>query len=90
MLLLFSGMFSGFFFLKASGEESTAEVRNLLNGSFEEDQTWTIAYSQPDQSKVPAWNTTAFQGKIELFRSNTGTYINNVKLVPTDGTYAAE
>lgn len=90
MLLLFSGMFSGFFFLKASGEESTAEVRNLLNGSFEEDQTWTNAYSQPDQSKVPAWNTTAFQGKIELFRSNTGTYINNVKLVPTDGTYAAE
>ena len=90
MLLLFSGMFSGFFFLKASGEESTAEVRNLLNGSFEEDQTWTNAYSQPDQSKVPAWNTTAFQGKIELFRSNTGTYINNVKLIPTDGTYAAE
>lgn len=90
MLLLFSGMFSGFFFLKASGEESTAEVRNLLNGSFEENQTWTNAYSQPDQSKVPAWNTTAFQGKIELFRSNTGTYITNVKLVPTDGTYAAE
>ena len=90
MLLLFSGMFLGFFFLKSSGEESTAEVRNLLNGSFEEDQTWTNAYSQPDQSKVPAWNTTAFQGKIELFRSNTGTYINNVKLVPTDGTYAAE
>lgn len=89
-ILFFGGMLSGFFFLKASGEESTAEVRNLLNGSFEEGQTWTSAYLQPDQSKVPSWNTTAFQGKIELFRSNTGTYINNVKLVPTDGTYAAE
>lgn len=89
-LLFFSVMLPGFFFLKALGEESSAEVRNLLNGSFEEDQTWTNAYSQPDQSKVPAWNTTAFQGKIELFRSNTGTYIKNVKLEPADGTYAAE
>ena len=64
--------------------------RKLLNGSFEEGQTFTGNYSQPNQSAVPSWNTTAFQGKIELFRSNTGTYINGVKLAPTDGTYAAE
>lgn len=87
--LFLSVMLSGSFFLNALGEESS-EVRCLLNGSFEEDQTSTNSYIQVDQSKVPAWNTTAFQGKIELFRSNTGTYINNVKLVPTDGTYAAE
>lgn len=70
----------------------TAETdnRKLLNGSFEEGQTFTGNYSQPNQSAVPSWNTTAFQGKIELFRSNTGTYINGVKLAPTDGTYAAE
>lgn len=71
-------------------DESTSNSKKLLNGSFEEEQSWTSSYSQPDQSKVPAWNTTAFQGKIELFKENTGTYINNVKLVPTDGTYAAE
>lgn len=64
--------------------------RKLLNGSFEEGQTFTGNYLQPNQSAVPSWNTTAFQGKIELFRSNTGTYINGVKLAPTDGTYAAE
>ena len=64
--------------------------RKLLNGSFEEGQTFTDNYLQPNQSAVPSWNTTAFQGKIELFRSNTGTYINGVKLAPTDGTYAAE
>ena len=64
--------------------------RKLKNGSFEEGQTWTNAYSQPDQSAVPWWNTTAFQGKIELFRKNIGTYINNVTLEPTAGTYAAE
>ena len=70
----------------------TAETdnRKLLNGSFEEGQTFTGNYLQPDQSAVPSWNTTAFQGKIELFRSNTSTYINGVKLAPTDGTYAAE
>ena len=64
--------------------------RKLLNGSFEEGQTFTGNYLQPDQSAVPSWNTTAFQGKIELFRKNTGTYINGVTLEPTDGTYAAE
>ena len=66
------------------------ENRKLLNGSFEEGQTFTGNYSQPDQSAVPSWNTTAFQGKIELFRKNTGTYIKGVTLEPKDGTYAAE
>lgn len=69
---------------------ATEESRKLLNGSFEEEYTFTGNYSQPDQSKVPSWNTTAFQGKIELFRKNTGTYINGVTLEPKDGTYAAE
>lgn len=64
--------------------------RKLLNGSFEEGQTFTDNYSQPDQSAVPSWNTTAFQGKIELFRKNKGIYINGVTLKPKDGTYAAE
>ena len=70
----------------------TAETdnRKLLNGSFEEGQTFTGSYLQPNQSAVPSWNTTAFQGKIELFRKNTGTYINGVTLKPKDGTYAAE
>ena len=72
----------------SAGEESI--VKKLQNGSFEEGQTWTGTYQQPDQSKVPSWNTTAFQGKIEMFTSNTGTYIGGVTLKPTDGKYAAE
>ena len=40
--------------------------KNLLNGSFEEGQTWEKDYYQLDQDAVPAWNTTAFEGKIEL------------------------
>lgn len=78
---------------QVSAEETTGQtekVNNLKNGSFEAGQTWTSTYNQPDQSLVPDWNTTAFQGKIELFRKNKGIYINNVELVPSDGDYAAE
>ena len=75
------------------GEESSTtstDNRKLQNGSFEEGQTFTNDYTQPDQKAVPSWNTTAFQGKIELFRKNTNTYISGVTLEPKDGTYAAE
>ena len=68
----------------------TTEERTLLNGSFEDNQTFTNAYIQTAQNNVPYWNTTAFQGRVELFRRNTGTYIKNVILEPTDKTYAAE
>ena len=70
--------------------DDTSDNRKLQNGSFEEGQTFTATYLQPDQSAVPSWSTTAFQGKIELFRKNTNTYITGVQLVPTDGNYAAE
>ena len=70
--------------------DDTSDNRKLQNGSFEEGQNFTATYLQPDQSAVPSWSTTAFQGKIELFRKNTNTYITGVTLEPTNGTYAAE
>ena len=74
-----------------AAEDTSVKSRRLQNGSFEDGQNWTDnKYKQPDQSAVPAWNTTAFQGKIELFRENVGTYISSVTLQPTDGSYAAE
>ena len=64
---------------------------NLQNGSFENGQTWADGYyKQPDQAAVPSWNTSAFEGKIELFRENTGIYIPGVTLKPADEKYAAE
>ena len=84
MICIIAIAFTGIVYVAAE------ENRKLLNGSFEEGQTFTGNYSQPDQNAVPSWNTTAFQGKIELFRKNTGTYINGVTLKPKDGTYAAE
>ena len=72
----------------SAGEDSS--VNKLQNGSFEKGPTFAGGYSQPDQKDVPSWNTTAFQGKIELFKENKNTYIQNVTLKPSDGTYAAE
>ena len=78
----------------AAGTDTTvnADDNKLKNGSFEEGQNFTKDYLQPDQSAVPSWNTTAFQGKIELFRDNKNTYLTNpnVQLTLTDGAYAAE
>ena len=72
----------------AAAEDTT--TNRLQNGSFEEGQTFEKAYDQP--SVVPYWNTTAFQGKFELFRDNPNTYLTNpnVRLTPTHGVYAAE
>lgn len=76
--------------LTAAAEGTTDNNRKLQNGSFEEGQTFTGPYLQT--STVANWNTTAFQGKFELFRDNPNTYLTNpnVRLTPTDGTYAAE
>ena len=64
---------------------------NVQNGSFEKGQTWADGYyKQPDQAAVPSWNTSAFEGKIELFRENLGIYIPGVTLKPADEKYAAE
>lgn len=91
VLMLLCGVLSLFnFTLSHVSADEDSSVNKLQNGSFEEGQTFTGNYSQPDQSNVPSWNTTAFQGKIEMFRKNTGTYITGVTLEPTDGTYAAE
>lgn len=89
-LCLIAGVGVGLAYAGVEDSGTTTDNRKLQNGSFEEGQTFTGTYSQPDQSAVPSWNTTAFQGKIELFRKNTGTYISGVTLEPTDKTYAAE
>ncbi|MGN1138985.1 MAG: hypothetical protein ACI4RM_06020, partial [Ruminococcus sp.] len=61
------------FFVEKHGEVVT-EYNNLQNGSFETPTIPSNFYYQPNQSDVPYWNTTAFQGKMELFKAtgNTG------------------
>lgn len=91
VLMLLCGVLSLFHFTPSHvSADEDSNVNKLQNGSFEDGPTFTGNYSQPDQSAVPSWNTTAFQGKIEMFRENTGIYIPGVTLKPADGTYAAE
>ena len=77
----------------AAGETAEpSDNRKLQNGSFE---TGTFEwgnknYLQPAQSNVPSWNTIAFEGKIELFKANTGTYVTGVTLKPSEGAIGAE
>lgn len=90
-VLLVAVACAGIAYAAGTGTTVNADDDNKLkNGSFEEGPTFTGTYSQPDQSDVPSWNTTAFEGKIELFKKNTNTYISGVTLEPKDGTYAAE
>lgn len=76
--------------------EETTQIddRKLQNGSFENAPEFTQNYLQPAQNLVPYWNTTAYEGKLELFKKNTGVYITvngtRVTLSPTDGLLAAE
>lgn len=76
--------------LTAAAAEGTSDDRKLQNGSFEEGQNFPKYYLQT--STVAYWNTTAFQKMFELFRDNPNTYLTNpnVRLTPTNGTYAAE
>ena len=91
VLMLLCGVLLLFSFAPSHvSADKDSSVNKLQNGSFEKGQTWTGTYQQPDQKDVPSWNTTAFQGKIELFKENKNTYIPNVTLKPSDGTYAAE
>lgn len=84
-LCLVVGMGAGLTYASADGD------RKLQNGSFEEKQTFTKYYIQTSQNDVPSWNTTATDGRIELFRENKNTYFSNgVTLKPSAGTYAAE
>ena len=85
LILTVSGMVA-----YAAGTDGSTDNRKLQNGSFEEGPSFDANYSQPDQSTVPYWNTTAFQEKIELFKENTGVYIPSVTLKPSAGSYAAE
>ena len=75
---------------ESAGTTNTTDNRKLQNGSFEEGQTFTRASLQT--YTVASWNTTAFQKMFELFRDNPNTYLTNpnVRLTPTNGTYAAE
>lgn len=70
------------------------EYNNLQNGSFENPTIPSGYYYQPKDSLVPDWNTTAFEGKIELFNTKgngkNGHFVSEKNIAVVDGEQAAE
>ena len=81
-------------FFVASEKTSNPVYNNLRNGSFENPTIPSSFYYQPDDSSVPDWNTTAFEGKIELFKaegnSTSGHFGYGQNIAVVDGKQAAE
>ena len=85
------------FLIEKKGEVVTT-YNNLQNGSFEDPTIASLGsktfYAQPDDSKVPHWNTTAFGEKIELFKAvgngTTGHFVYGKNIQVVDGDQAAE
>ena len=85
------------FLIEKKGEVATT-YNNLQNGSFEDPTIASLGatsfYAQPDHSKVPHWNTTAFGKKIELFKAvgngTNGHFLSNKNIQVVDGKQAAE
>ena len=84
------------FLIEKKGEVATT-YNNLQNGSFEDPTIESLGsktfYDQPDHSKVPHWNTTAFGKKIELFKAvgngTNGHFLFGKNIQVVDGKQAA-
>ena len=81
-------------FLVEKTGTAVTEFNNLQNGSFENPTIPSSFYYQPNDSLVPDWNTTAFEGKIELFKaegnSTSGHFGYGKNIAVVDGKQAAE
>lgn len=103
LMLAFAFLFSTFEIVKfsASTTDTRYSLKHIQNGNFEENvdkYTFSSNYSQPDKTKVPYWDTTAYEGKFEFFKSTSAhfnitrnKYPNNPEyLNVADGDVAAE
>lgn len=103
LILAFAFLFSTFEIVKfsASTTDTKYSVKHIQNGNFEENvdkYTFSSNYSQPNKTTVPYWDTTAYGGKFEFFKSTSAhfnvtknKYPNNPEyLQVAEGAVAAE
>ena len=74
----------------SSAEGDDTGKGRLIDGSFENMVSFEGAYKQLAPKETDPWQTTAETNLIEYLKANTGTYINNVTVKPSDGDYAVE
>ncbi|WP_293974145.1 hypothetical protein [uncultured Ruminococcus sp.] len=84
LILAFAFLFSTFEIVKfsASTTDTRYSVKHLQNGNFEENvdnYTFSSNYSQPNKTNVPYWDTTAYEGKFEFFKSGSAHFNVTIK-----------
>ncbi|WP_294909535.1 hypothetical protein [uncultured Ruminococcus sp.] len=77
-------LFSTFEIVKfsASTTDTRYSVKHLQNGNFEENvgnYKFSSNYSQPNKTIVPYWDTTAYEGKFEFFKSGSAHFEVTIK-----------
>lgn len=74
VVMIFSMMDASLLKISASTAETRYSVKHLQNGNFEENKEnykFSSSYVQPDKSKVPYWDTTAYENKFEFFKGGS-------------------
>lgn len=84
LILAFTFLFSTFEIVKfsASTTDTRYSVKHLQNGNFEENvgnYKFSSNYSQPNKTIVPYWDTTAYEGKFEFFKSGSAHFEVTIK-----------
>ena len=84
LILAFAFLFSTFEIVKfsASTTDTRYSVKHLQNGNFEENvgnYKFSSNYSQPNKTNVPYWDTTAYEGKFEFFKSESAHFNVTIK-----------
>lgn len=84
LILAFAFLFSTFEIVKfsASTTDTRYSLKHIQNGNFEENvgnYKFSSNYSQPNKTNVPYWDTTAYEGKFEFFKSGSAHFEVTIK-----------
>lgn len=84
LILIFALLFSTLEMVRfsASTTDTRYSVKHLQNGNFEENvdnYKFSSNYSQPNKTNVPYWDTTAYEGKFEFFKSGSAHFEVTIK-----------
>ncbi|MGN0527910.1 MAG: hypothetical protein ACI4IE_02165, partial [Eubacterium sp.] len=92
LILSFALIFStlGMIEVNASTTDTRYSVKHIQNGGFEENvenYNFSSNYTQPAKTNVPYWDTTAYEGKFEFFKSTSAHFNVTKKKYPSNPEY---
>ena len=92
LILSFALVFStlGLMGVNAATDDTRYSVKHIKNGGFEENvenYKFKDNYTQPNKTTVPYWDTTAYEGKFEFFKSTSAHFNVTKKKYPSNAEY---